>query len=119
MKMQGFTLLEMLTAMLLFSMAMLGLAQLCFNSLEHTHSIHYRSIARRELDNLQATMAAHRINGSWQHQADDIAQWQNEIQAILPRGRGELTVNDADYLAKLQWQEGHDEINTLSLQILG
>lgn len=112
----GFTLLEVLVAMLVLSIGLLGLAGLMAsgvrNNLSATHRTQATWAAYDIIDRLRANRAL-ALAGSYNTtlpaaavacaaaapagtiQAQDIAGWENQLACVLPAGRGSITVDNA------------------------
>ena len=108
----GFTLLEVMIAVLILGIGLLGLAHLQITSLKHNQSAEFRSqasvLAADMLDRMRANRFAAQ-NGNYAIDIDadppnstdtiadaDIAQWLQQITAVLPQGDGEISCNAFD-----------------------
>ncbi len=108
----GFTLLEVMIAVLVLGIGLLGLAHLQITSLKHNQSAEFRSqasvFAADMLDRMRANQTAAK-NGNYAIDIDDdppnntdsvanadIAQWLQQINAVLPQGDGRISCNAFD-----------------------
>ncbi len=120
----GFTLIEVLVAVLLLSIGLLGLAALQTSSLRNNGSALMRShatlMANDVLDMMRADVSPNNPNyGAYvtdyttaaptgTSQADhDLASWKDEI-AKLPGGEGKITVNGNSVTVSVRWLEKWD-----------
>lgn len=117
----GFTLIEVLVALLILSVGLLGLAGLQVRSLQYTHSSYQRTWV-----NIQALDMAERM---WTHLADPLSEqeaWQRLNQASLPEWQGAVTTvtqpNEPDsYVITISWSEsrlGNDDKVSFSYQLM-
>lgn len=82
----GFTLTEVLVALLVLSIGLLGLAGLQLHALQYAHSSYQRALV-----NLQALDLAERM---WTHLADPLAEveeWRDLNRLSLPNWKGVVT----------------------------
>lgn len=103
----GFTLLEVMIAVLILGIGLLGLAHLQITSLKHNQSAEFRSYASVMAADMLDRMRANRFaaqNGNYAIDIDadppnstdtiadaDISQWLQQIAAVLPQGDGEIS----------------------------
>lgn len=123
MKQSGFTLLEILVAMLVLAIGLLGLAGLMTSSMRNNLSASHRTqatwVAYDIIDRMRANRASAVIGGYdtpmgaaatcfpatttgtatpvW-----DIAAWKNQLACALPAGDGSITVNITTRVATVQ-----------------
>jgi type IV pilus assembly protein PilV len=104
MRQKGFTLLEVLVAMLILSIGLLGLAGLMASSLRNNHSAYYRSqatwLAYDVIDRMRTNrpnalayvvdMGAASADGAMA--GTDITDWKAMIANTLPAGDGSVAV---------------------------
>ncbi len=107
MRQKGFTLLEVLVAMLILSIGLLGLAGLMASGLRNNHSAYYRTQATWLAYDVIDRMRANQVNAAdygVEMGADaagegvaavDIANWKAMIATTLPEGDGAVLVNAA------------------------
>ena len=107
---QGFTLLEVLVALLVVSIGLIGLAGLMTTSLKNNQSASQRSqatwLAYDILDRMRAnpTVAATANSGGYNINygatpsvsgvaGTDLTDWLTELAAAFPQGQGQISVN--------------------------
>lgn len=129
MKQSGFTLLEVLVAMLVLSIGLLGLAGLMASSMRNNQSAYHSTqatwLAYDILDRLRANRTVALAGGygaanalgspadcstaapSGSIAAQDIAGWKNMIACALPEGDGSITITPADRHVSItvQWND--------------
>lgn len=99
----GFALIEVLVALLVLSIGLLGLARLQVGALQYTYSSYQRTLV-----NIQALDMAERM---WTHLANplsELAAWQNLNQDSLPEWQGTViaVVDQVDsYVITVSWSE--------------
>ena len=106
MRQHGFTLLEVLVAMVIVSIGLVGLAGLMMTSAKNNQSAYYRSQASWLAYDIVDRMRANRtsaLNGdyniAYQTTASssnamallDLGQWKTELKTALPTGDGQIT----------------------------
>lgn len=118
--MQGFTLLEVLVAMLVLSIGLLGLAGLMASSLKNSHSAYQRTQATwmvyDALDRMRANrqvalakgynLALGASPGGSGLAADDLSEWNAALTNALPAGKGSIDVKDGGGVTIIvQWDD--------------
>ncbi len=100
---RGFTLIEVLVALLVLSVGLLGLAGLQLHALQYAHSSYQRTLV-----NVQALDMAERM---WTHLAEPLAEleaWRKLNETSLPEWKGEVTAADdqpGDYQIEISWRD--------------
>ncbi len=118
---QGFTLLEVLIALLILSIGLLGIAALQANTLRLNHGAYQRTqaifLAYDMMDRLRANRVA-ALAGQCNIAlgatlagtslcATDVTDWQdNFVATILPVGQGSIACNGGVCVVTVQWDEG-------------
>jgi type IV pilus assembly protein PilV len=139
MRQKGFTLLEVLVAMLILSIGLLGLAGLMASSLRNNHSAYYRSQATWLAYDVIDRMRTNRPNavayvvdmGAASADAAmagiDITDWKATIANTLPAGDGSVAVAVAGeartVTVTIQWDDergtqGKDDLDTGPLALV-
>lgn len=116
---RGFTLIEVLIAVLVLSIGLLGLAALQATGMKNNHSAHLQSQAIVAAYDIVDRMRANRsaalnneydinlggsITSSGIAQAD-LTQWKNQIAATLPSGDGSVDYNGGVITVVIQWDD--------------
>lgn len=117
---RGFTLLEVLIAVLVLSIGLLGLAALQATGMKNNHSAYIQSqatvLAYDILDRMRANRDAAQNNnydlainanaptGSTIAETD-LAQWRAQLAAYLPSGTGSVDVNGDMATVIIQWDD--------------
>jgi len=96
----GFSLIEVLVALFLLSVALLGVAGLHLVSLAHNHSAYLESIASQQLVSMAERLRANQ----GQQLAQEMILWNADNQRLLPAGQGEVSYYEDQYLIVLSWQ---------------
>ncbi|OGU20179.1 MAG: type IV pilus modification protein PilV [Hydrogenophilales bacterium RIFOXYD1_FULL_62_11] len=118
MRQKGFTLLEVMVAMLVLSIGLLGLAGLMASSLRNNHSAYYRSQATWLAYDVMDRMRTNRPNAAGYVvgipgasaagglAGADVADWKAMIANALPEGDGEVAINAAgEVTVGIQWND--------------
>ena len=120
----GFSLLEVLIALLVTSVGLLGLAALQVVSLKQNHNAYLRSqatflahdmVERLRANRQQAFTGAYDVSfgdtGGSGLAATDLTQWQASIDAMLPAGDGAVDVDGASGLAtvSVRWDDARGD----------
>lgn len=83
----GFTLMEAMVALLIFSVGLLGLAAMQMSGLQNNHVALMRTYAIQQTYDIADRIRSRR-NGA--NALADVAAWNNELPNILPGGRGQV-----------------------------
>lgn len=119
---RGFTLIEIMVAVIILSIGLLGLAALQTTGLRNNHSAYYRSqatfLAYDIADRMRANRAA-AVAGDYNLDVDatpasgasvadvDREEWIESLETLLPSGDGSIAVNAANAVATVvvQWDD--------------
>jgi len=130
----GFTLIEVLIAMLVLAVGLLGLAGLQATSLKNNQSAYNRSqatqLAYDLADRMRANVAGKTTYTTGTATAtaaclttagctkeamaeNDLKEWNDAISATLPSGAGTITVTTGIYTITINWDDNRDgTVNT-------
>lgn len=130
----GFTLIEVLIAMLVLAVGLLGLAGLQATSLKNNQSAYNRSqatqLAYDLADRMRANVAGKTTYTTGTATAtaaclttagctkeamaeNDLKEWNDAITATLPSGAGSITVTSGIYTITINWDDNRDgSVNT-------
>ncbi|MEJ1964616.1 MAG: type IV pilus modification protein PilV [Gammaproteobacteria bacterium] len=127
----GFSLVEVLVAVVILSFALLGTAGLTANSLKNTNTSYYRSqatfLADDILDRMRANILPARGSqydisagptfnaGVGTMELYDCTEWSNEVAAALPGGEGTVSVVGGTVTITIAWDGGDSSFTTVSL----
>ncbi len=124
----GATLIEVLIAMVVLAIGLLGLAGLQATSIQSNHSAYYRSQATLLASDLADRMRANRTealtnayltnfptssaNNSVSGTAaeKDIAEWLNRLAVTLPDGTGKVEKDNALITISIRWNDTRGQI---------
>jgi type IV pilus assembly protein PilV len=101
-KQQGFSMIELLVAMLIFSIGLLGLASLQVTGLRMTRDAELMGRA-----NLLASTMAEKIRAQ-PSALTDVENWKRTIQTTLPAGRGDIKSVNRTHTISVAWVESQD-----------
>lgn len=99
----GFTLLEVLIALVLIGIGLLGVAVLQIRSVQITQSAYWQNVAEIAADRLVEQLY---VYPNTQHVAL-INVWQKTITQILPAGRAVITKLSQRYQIQLSWADSN------------
>jgi len=129
----GFTLIEVLIAMLVLAVGLLGLAGLQATSLKNNQSAYNRSqatqLAYDLADRMRANVAGKTTYTTGTATAtaaclttagcskeamaeNDLKAWNDAITATLPGGTGTIAVNAGVFTITITWDDDHDGVTT-------
>jgi type IV pilus assembly protein PilV len=118
----GVSMIELLISMVIFAFGMLGLVGLQTKTLAYGQSGLYRSQATALTDDILDRMRTDRANaksGNWdtafgnassyitgtQIYQTDLKDWKAQVEALLPSGQAQITVNAGAVTVTIQWDE--------------
>ena len=132
----GFTLLEVLIALVVLSIGLLGLAGLQATGMRNNHDAYLRSQATLLVTDVMDAMRANRgsttdansalggayvINfnetpaaSSTASAANDLRNWKTKLAAILPNGDGRINQNGEIFVIDIRWANAEDRTNTVT-----
>ena len=99
----GFSLIEVLLALFILSVGLLGIAQMQLSSLHHTEEAYRQSIATIQLSSLSERLQA---NPSDTARQNELTQWNTQNARLLPKGKGKYQCNAEHCTAQIQWLNG-------------
>lgn len=114
---RGVSLIEVLVAVLILSLGLLGVAAMQNKSLSMNHSAYLRSqaniMAYDILDRMRANRSA-AMNGAYDHPQgapnDDLSDWLSDLAATLPEGTAEITSSNENRVSvTVQWRDRDGE----------
>lgn len=127
----GATLIEVLVAMVVLAIGLLGLAGLQATSIQSNHSAYYRSQATILASDLADRMRANRtaaltdayvidefptsstrnsVSGNDVSPENDIAEWLNQLALTLPEGTGKVEKDGTLVTITIRWNDTRGQI---------
>lgn len=124
----GATLIEVLIAMLVLAIGLLGLAGLQATSIQSNHSAYYRSQATLLAGDLADRMRANRLEAltnayltdfptssstntvTGTTAEKDVAEWLNQLALTLPEGTGKVEKNGTLITISVRWNDSRGHI---------
>lgn len=124
-KTHGFTLIEVLIAVLILSIGLLSLALTQVNSMRSTHSSYLRTQATFLADDILDSIRANRVNaeggaydiaigvsasGTASTAVNDLSAWKGNLAGMLPAGDGSIVRDGAtgEFTVTVQWKDRDD-----------
>lgn len=132
---RGFTLLEVLVAMLIIAVGVLGITALQFKSLQYNHDAYLRSQINFLAYDIADRMRMNRTNvadyvgnytadtvvdntcnhTSGANAAIDLACWRNDVDRVLPPGStANIAANGNLYTVSLAWTDRENSTHTVN-----
>jgi type IV pilus assembly protein PilV len=129
---QGFTLVEILVAVLVLTIGLLGLAGLQATTMRFNHSAYMRSQATNLAYDIADRMRVNRNEASLGEYdgaiedppptctnpvlsgdlaSQDIQEWRNALACTLPSGKGSVSRNGNIFTITIQWDDSRDSSN--------
>ena len=120
----GFSLIEVMIALLITSVGLLGLAALQVSAMKYNHNAYLRSQATFLAKDMTERMRANRTAalggdydiafgadapGSGSLANDDVSAWIGSVGNALPGGQGAVTVNGRVANVSLRWEDARGE----------
>ena len=114
---RGFTMIEVLIAVLVLAIGLLGMAHMQASGMRSTHGAYLRTqatvLAGDILDSMRANVTAARA-GSYDIafggagaagtiEGDDLIAWKANLAAMLPAGDGQITTTGSDVTVEIAW----------------
>lgn len=130
--MKGFTLLEVLVALVILSVGLLGLAGLQTTGIRNNHSANLRSQATILAYDIADRIRANKTNsaayavaiggdpsGGGTLAEGDIDEWLNALSERLPDGDGSIEINAEIVTIQVQWIDTRNNDTTTFLMTTG
>lgn len=108
-KQTGFSLLEVIISILIFSIALLGLDALGILTLRENLSTYYTSLAVQQIQNIEERLSA---LGSSAGTEEQIKLWNLQNQTILPFGKGKVAGQYPQYAISLCWGNSVSDVRS-------
>lgn len=109
--MKGFALIEVLVALLLFSLGLLGIAGMQIVSLRHTQEAYWQSVADMQLLSFFECLRANRTPSIREPEKID---WNMQNIRLLPQGNGSYQCNTEGCTVYLEWKTRQTHALSLS-----
>ena len=130
--MKGFTLIEVLVALVILSVGLLGLAGLQTTGIRNNHSANLRSQATIMAYDIADRIRANKANvdayaiaidgdseGGETIAESDMAEWLSNLSERLPSGDGSIEINAEIVTIQVQWNDSRDNDTTTFLMTTG
>jgi len=129
-KARGFSLLEVLIAILILSIGLLGLASLQSNGMRFNHTAYLRSQATVLSYDIIDAMRANQVQADnyatlYTEPASDytgttakdidLNNWKTQLETLLPGGQGLISKTGNEFTIAIQWTERSDTPTTFTL----
>ena len=111
---KGASLLEVLVAMLVISLGIMGLLSLQMTSLHRTYSAYWQSIANVQLYSFLEVL---RSNTSDEVRQNELPLWNQQNAHLLPKGIGFYHCENAVCSVNINWQEQTPHSMSLSSRL--
>ena len=113
----GFSMIEVLIAILVLAIGLLGMAHMQASGMRSTHGAYIRTqatvLAGSIIDSMRANATAAR-SGNYDVafggtgtagtiEGDDLITWKNDLGALLPGGDGQITTTGSDVTVEISW----------------
>lgn len=99
--MKGFALLEILVALLVLSLGLIGIAGMQLSALQQSQDSYWQSVATTQLASLFERL---RVNQSKSARAQELTLWNGINARLLPHGIGGYHCDDDWCSAFVQWK---------------
>lgn len=96
----GFSFIEILISLMLLSLVFLGVDTVGYFSLHTEKNGWYLTVASNQVSSMGERL---RALGDYEGLKNQIALWNQENQAVLPKGQGKVTGKFPDYTIVLHW----------------
>lgn len=135
---QGFTLLEILIAVVILSIGLLGMASLQATGMRHNHDAYLRSQAAILVMDISDAMRANRgastdngtaLGGAYvigfgatpsasatNTSANDLRNWKTKLDTLLPSGDGQIIQNGVVFTIDIRWVNADDRTGTVTFR---
>lgn len=130
---RGFSMVELLVALLIVSVGLLGIAGLQAYGLQANHSAYLRSqatvLAYDALDRMRAnvdaaTAGSYNIDfgvspsGSGSIADSDLSEWTNNIESTLPSGEGKISVDSSGFATvEVKWLDDRQKQQNQTFEV--
>jgi type IV pilus assembly protein PilV len=101
---KGFSFIEVLITLLVFSLGLLGIAGLEIIALRNTQKSYMRSIATVQIASMLERLHA---NHSSNTRSAECLKWNQENQQLLPQASGNCSCQNSICYVTIKWKDGH------------
>jgi len=99
----GFSLLEVLIALLILSVGLLGFARAEILAIRYNQAAYWQSLAQSQINSLTEQLRACGTN-NFICLSQEISVWQNESKNLLPESQSKIDADQANYKITLEWR---------------
>lgn len=98
--MNGFSLIEIMLALLILSVGLLGITGMQVWGLKYTNEVYYQSLASTQLSGMMDRLRANTSQAAREREA---GRWNVLNARLLPQGKGEYTCSNNACTVRIQW----------------
>ncbi len=98
-KNRGFALLELLIAMFIVAVAILGVVRLQVLAIQNSNQAYWYSMATEQVESLAELLRASNFTPTMQQ----VIAWQQHLATVLPAGQGVMTTSGNGYEITVSW----------------
>lgn len=103
----GFSLLEVLIALLILSISLLAFAQAELTALRGVQNAYFINVATLQNESLVERLRICEDQKTCIKQ--EIKQWQTEVSKILPQGKTKIDINGSQYQIEIRWHDNNSK----------
>lgn len=98
--MKGFALIEVLVALLILSLGLLGTVGMQLSALQHSQDAYWHSLATTQISSFFECL---RVNRTSAAREKEFTRWQKLNTRLLPKGEGKYTCDKKTCTVDMRW----------------